>query len=342
MGSVKDLFITRKATKDRCGAGRFTFSDRYSVFDWGEMPDLIPHKGEALTLMTAYFFERLEEAGIPTHYRGVVSDDGVAPLSKLPHPERTMEVRLVRVLRPTLRRDHVYDYDHFKEETGNRLIPLEIIYRNFLPEGSSFVKRVQNGSILLKDYGLDQIPHPEDRLPRPIFDFSTKLEPTDRYLTPAEAMDISGLTAAAFQRAQDILQQVNLLINRILAPVGVVNVDGKIELGMGDKGELMVVDALGTPDECRFYFQGFHVSKEVARIYYRGTHWYRAVEAAKREDRERWKERVPEPPPPLPPEHRTLISAMYRSLANTVTGRIWFPDTPALEDVVRSLKEAAF
>ena len=155
-------------------------------------------------------------------------------------------------------------------------------------------------------------------------------------------MDISGLTAAAFQRAQDILQQVNLLINRILAPVGVVNVDGKIELGMGDKGELMVVDALGTPDECRFYFQGFHVSKEVARIYYRGTHWYRAVEAAKREDRERWKERVPEPPPPLPPELRTLISAMYRSLANTVTGRIWFPDTPALEDVVRSLKEAAF
>jgi phosphoribosylaminoimidazole-succinocarboxamide synthase len=342
MGSVKDLIITRKATRDRCGTGRFTFSDRYSVFDWGEMPDLIPNKGEALTLMTAFFFERLEEAGIPTHYRGVVSEGGVVPLAKLAHPERALEVRLVRVVRPALRRDHTYDYSQFREETGNRLIPLEIIYRNFLPEGSSFVKRVQNGSILLKDYGLDQIPHPEDRLPKPIFDYSTKLEPTDRYLTPAEALDISGLSASAFQRAQEILQQVNLLINRILTPLGLVNVDGKIELGVGDKDELMVVDALGTPDECRFYFQGFHVSKEVARIYYRGTDWYHAVEAAKREDRERWKERVSAPPPPLPPGLKNLISAMYRSLANAVTGRIWFPETPPIEDVVRSLKEAAF
>ena len=54
------------------GIGRFHFSDRYSVFDWGEMPDHIEGKGAALCLMGAYCFEHLEEKGVKTHYRGLV------------------------------------------------------------------------------------------------------------------------------------------------------------------------------------------------------------------------------------------------------------------------------
>ena len=37
----------------------FEFSDDYSVFDWGKMPDKIEHKGRALALIGAYFFEQL-------------------------------------------------------------------------------------------------------------------------------------------------------------------------------------------------------------------------------------------------------------------------------------------
>ena len=58
------------------GTARFRFSDRYSVFDWGEMPDLIDGKGAALCLIGAYCFERLEERGVRTHYRGLVDEDG--------------------------------------------------------------------------------------------------------------------------------------------------------------------------------------------------------------------------------------------------------------------------
>lgn len=236
MGSVKDLIITKKATKDRCGVGRFVFSDRYSVFDWGEMPDLIPHKGEALTLLTAYFFELLEREGIKTHYRGIVTEGRTVRLPALARPEHTLEVKLVRVVRPRLRTDHSYDYAPFREEHGNLLIPLEIIYRNYLPDGSSFVRRVQDGSILLKDYGLDKIPHAEDPLPHPIFDFSTKLEPTDRYLSPKEAQDISGLSQDAFRSCQEILQKVNSLISRELTRAGGVNVDGKMSSDSMKKG----------------------------------------------------------------------------------------------------------
>ncbi|HLD77425.1 MAG TPA: phosphoribosylaminoimidazolesuccinocarboxamide synthase, partial [archaeon] len=38
MGSVKDLAVVRPTTETTMGIGRFHFSDRYSVFDWGEMP----------------------------------------------------------------------------------------------------------------------------------------------------------------------------------------------------------------------------------------------------------------------------------------------------------------
>jgi len=40
MGSVKDLEVLKRPTKGKMGLAWFRFSDRYSIFDWGEMPDL--------------------------------------------------------------------------------------------------------------------------------------------------------------------------------------------------------------------------------------------------------------------------------------------------------------
>ena len=59
MGSVKDISILEKASADSFGKARFSFSNRYSVFDWGEMPDHLEHKGESIALLSAYFFEKL-------------------------------------------------------------------------------------------------------------------------------------------------------------------------------------------------------------------------------------------------------------------------------------------
>ncbi len=74
MGSVKDLKVLEQAFENRAGLGNFVFSDRYSVFDWGEMPDHILNKGRALAFMAAYNFEELERRGIKSHYRGLVTD----------------------------------------------------------------------------------------------------------------------------------------------------------------------------------------------------------------------------------------------------------------------------
>ncbi|TKX76193.1 phosphoribosylaminoimidazolesuccinocarboxamide synthase, partial [Halorubrum sp. SD626R] len=54
MTSVKEFRVDEPATADATGRGRFVFTDAYSVFDWGQMPDAIPHKGASLCAMGAY------------------------------------------------------------------------------------------------------------------------------------------------------------------------------------------------------------------------------------------------------------------------------------------------
>ena len=38
----------------------FEYTDAYSVFDWGKMPDALARKGEALAVLAADWFEKLE------------------------------------------------------------------------------------------------------------------------------------------------------------------------------------------------------------------------------------------------------------------------------------------
>src|SRR5690349_9069930 len=56
-GSVKDLH-------GPVGVGHhpslvFRYTDAFSVFDWGRMPDVLSQKGEALAVLAAHWFETL-------------------------------------------------------------------------------------------------------------------------------------------------------------------------------------------------------------------------------------------------------------------------------------------
>lgn len=346
MGSVKDLEVIEKPTRDSMGVGRFHFSDRYSVFDWGEMPDHIEGKGAALCLMGAYCFEKLEEKGVKTHYRGLVDAKGrTIRFDELEQPSNIMEISLVNVYRPKAYIEGgklKYDYSIFTLNLTNYLIPLEIIYRNSLPEGSSIFKRLEQGLVTLKELGLDHMPKPGEKLAKPIFDVSTKLEEGDRYITWEEAQEIAGLTDGEVEAVKALLSTVNETITEIAQKSSLANEDGKIELAFDPKRQLMVVDVVGTLDECRFTYQGVHVSKEVARVYYRQTEWYKAVEEAKHMAAEKgikdWKSLCNMNPPKLDPQLKTIISEMYMAAANALTNRKLF-DTPNLAEVVRKYRE---
>jgi len=346
MGSVKDLDVISRPTKDKMGLGRFKFSDRYSVFDWGEMPDLIEGKGEAICVMGAYCFERLEEKSIMTHYRGLVERNGkTVHLDELAQPSNVMEISLVNVHKPkTVTREGklCFDYGIYTPKLSNCLIPLEIIYRNGLPEGSSVFKRLEQGSVTYEQLGLDHYPKAGEKLKKPIFDVSTKLEDKDRYVTWDEAKEMASLTHGEVVEIKDLLMKVDGMITQTASEAGLVNEDGKIELAFNDERKLMVVDVLGTLDECRFTYNGLHVSKEIPRQFYRKTRWFKEVEKAKKEAEtegvQDWKKLCRSKPPKLDPKLKTIISEMYMAASNALTQRRAF-DVPSLADVVKKYEE---
>jgi phosphoribosylaminoimidazole-succinocarboxamide synthase len=346
MGSVKDLEVIQKPTRDVMGTGRFHFSDRYSVFDWGEMPDHIRSKGAALCLMGAYCFEQLEKKGVKTHYRGLVNKNGkILTFKETESPTNIMEVNLVNVYKPQTRAVHgklQYDYSIFTSNLKNYLIPLEIIYRNGLPEGSSVFKRLEQGKVTLKDLELDHQPEPGEHFAKPLFDVSTKLEETDRYVTWKEAEQIAGLTSQETAAVKTVLSKVNSTISEIASHAGLANEDGKIELAFDYERRLIVVDVVGTLDECRFTYDGVHVSKEVARQFYKKTTWYQDVEEAKKAAETQgvkdWKTLCRSQPPKLDSKLKTIIGEMYMAAANELINRKLF-DAPRLAEIIKSYRQ---
>jgi phosphoribosylaminoimidazole-succinocarboxamide synthase len=274
---------------------------------------------------------------IPTHYLGLVEDEKVKRLSEMKEPANTMQIKLLRVIKPELS-GITYDYSKYKNEKGGFLIPLEVIYRNYLPPGSSVFKRLQKGEIKPEDLGLNAMPEPNQKLDKPIYDVSTKLEITDRYMTWNEAQFISGMSNNELIELKALTKIIDNLITAEFSRIGLVNEDGKIEAGFDLKRRLMLVDVFGTLDECRFTYDGLPVSKEIARVHYRDTKWFKAVEEAKEKDRQHWKEICEVSPEPLTPKLKMLISQIYTGVTNEITQVEWFKNVPPIKDILKEIK----
>ncbi|WP_159904616.1 phosphoribosylaminoimidazolesuccinocarboxamide synthase [Salinirussus salinus] len=342
MTSVKDFRVEEPATPEALGRGSFRFTDDYSVFDWGKMPDEIPDKGASLCTMGAFNFELLEAAGIPTHYRGVVIDGepldvdtaldhGVAP--------REMAIDLAQVPDLPFDEREGYDYDAYHEAAGsNYVVPLEVVFRNRVGAGSSLRSRTEPG-----EHGLDHGAWPEGAvdLPEAVVEFSTKYEEQDRYLDPAEADRIAG--AAELAELEALAREVNRVVTERAAETGFVHQDGKIECVYHD-GDLLVADVVGTFDENRFSYDGQQVSKEVLRQYHKRTQpgWVEAVGAAKAEADRRgvadWKGLCDRAPDPLENHVLGVARDLYCAGTNAYVGREVF-DAPTIDEAVASVRD---
>jgi phosphoribosylaminoimidazole-succinocarboxamide synthase len=263
----------------------------------------------------------------------------------LDEPSHIMEVDVVNVFKPqSYSSDYGglrYDYAVYTPELSNFLVPLEIIYRNGLPEGSSVFKRLAAGDLQPEDLGLDHYPLPGEELKAPVFDLSTKLEKGDRYITWLEAKEIASLSDDEEKKIKDVLLKVDTLITKVSLKAKLKNEDGKIELAFDSARQPMVVDVIGTLDECRFTYEGLHVSKEIARQFYKKTKWYKDIEEAKEEARKKgvedWKTLCKSQPERLVPDLKNIIRNMYTSTANEFMGSKIF-DSPKLADVMKQYK----
>ncbi|MCX6768074.1 MAG: phosphoribosylaminoimidazolesuccinocarboxamide synthase [Candidatus Micrarchaeota archaeon] len=298
-GSAKDIHVLREPDGAALGEGLMEFRDDYSIFDYGVMPDQIPGKGASLAALSEYNFKEVEKLGVKTHYRG--NENGL------------VKIVLARVLYP--------QKNEIREGETNYLVPLEIIFRNALPAGSSVFKRIAAGETTWEAFGFDEAPAPGTRLEKPIIDVATKLEPTDRYLSWEEAMDMARISEKQLAEIKEIALKVDGYLNRQAASAGLFHEDGKIEVIVDDKGGFLVADVFGTLDENRFEYGGsgrMEVSKQILRDYYKKTPWYNELEAAKKktDNKKEWPK-----PPRMPAGLADKIGNIYKSFAAGWTGK---------------------
>jgi phosphoribosylamine--glycine ligase len=309
-GSVKDIY------QDDRNSLYFKFSDRYSIYDWGEMPDHIPNKGKSLAAMSTSFFELLDQLHIPHHFLGSEANGDY------------IKVKKVNVLKPT-KVDNKYDYEAYQTRPTNTLVPLEIIFRNGLPEGSSFFKRA-NDTHYLKTLGIDKLPEKNDFFKEPVIEFSTKLEPMDRYLSYTEAKYIAGLTDQEFENLIHLTRDLSRKLSKVFEQMGLELWDGKFEFAfhLDHNGirDFQLVDSIGL-DELRVLKNGVHLSKELIRQYYQGTKWMNQLSSYKGRFGDEWKKNMildGITPKHLDKSFLEITSELYTSfssdLKNVITG----------------------
>lgn len=347
----------------------FEFSDRYSIFDWGQMPDQLDGKGAALAWMADFFFRYLGDAKNWQSWQApeklaqlpqlkALRADGAAhhALGLLAGMNRCMAVEPVHVLRPDSKNAMgklVWDYSAYAAKPENTLVPLEVIFRFGVPEGSSLLQRTGDAAYC-KDIGLDAAPKAGDVFALPVIEFSTKLETSDRYLSYAEAREIAGLDAAEFDALRGLTQLYALRLRDVFAGIGVQLWDGKLEFAFGLKGAdglrgFKLVDSIG-PDELRLTLDGVHLSKEALRSVYRGGNWYAQIDIAKklaasRGDKD-WKrictDELGAQPAPLNADVKKQAEMIYGGIARALSARYdggtAFAQAWDLADVVAGFK----
>lgn len=281
----------------------FRFTNDISVFD-KHIPSEIPHKGETLAATAAHWFGLLGELGIPHHFLGRSGPTA-------------MRVRRVEVVpKPKTLGPHPKNY----------LVPLEFIVRYYV--AGTIWDRVRSGKVSAVDLGFPA-GHPVaygEKLPAPFFEVTTKLEPVDRPLAEAEALELACLEKSQLESMRKTILTIDAAMEKAIAPRGLLHVDGKKEFAVDREGVLMVVDTFGTADEDRFwdaaeYARGHPVdfSKEFVRQHYRTSGYYDTLAKAREAG-------SPEPEiPPLPPALVEEVSRLYTTVYERLTGRRFAP-----------------
>ncbi len=292
-GKVKDVYEVNDSELE------FIFTDRISVFD-KIIPSEVPFKGETLARTSAYWFEVCKDSGIKTHYL------------RLLKPNR-MRVKKVKV---------ISDQNQLKLQETGYLIPLECITRYYVY--GSLWDRVANADIepIALSFPKNHKIVLGEKLPKPFFEVTTKLEIVDRSLTELEALQISALRKNEFDQMKDIALYIDQEMDQRIMPRGIIHVDGKKEFAFDEERNIMIVDTFGTADEDRFWdYEEFKAgryverSKEIVRQYYRKIGYHNKLMNARKEGKE-------EPPiPPLPQAMLESVSKVYIQLFEDLTGQ---------------------
>ena len=200
-------------------------TDRLSAFDF-ILPDPIPGKGEVLTTLSNFWFEKLQHI-IPNHL------SGINPESVVSGEAEKNQVRgrsfVTKKLQP---------------------LPIEAIVRGYLV-GSGWKDYQKTGTICGIKLPAGMIE--ADKLPEPLFTPSTKaaVGDHDENISYAQAVALLGEVRAAQVRDATIALYVEAA--NYAASKGIIIADTKFEFGVDEQGTLYLIDEALTPDSSRFW-----------------------------------------------------------------------------------------
>jgi len=199
-------------------------TDRLSAFDV-ILPTPIPGKGQVLTALSLFWFERLGHV-LPNHLTGIAPESVVAPHE---HPQIVGRSMVVRRFQPLM---------------------IEAVVRGYLA-GSAWKDYQASGSVcgISLPLGLREA----ERLPQPIFTPATKAPAGshDENIDFAEAERIVGDRTAAEVRRYAI--ELYTQAAAYAAARGIIIADTKFEFGADADGRLYLIDEALTPDSSRFW-----------------------------------------------------------------------------------------
>ena len=279
-GKVRDIYD--------CGDSLLMVaSDRISAYDF-ILPDEIPHKGEILTRISAFWFDRFKDL-VPNHMISV--DPADFPAEYRPYADyltgRSMLVKKAKT------------------------VPIECIVRGYLT-GSGKKTYDADGTvcgITLPD-GLTEA----SKLPEPLFTPSTKaaLGDHDENISYERCAQIVGAEVA--EQLRDASLAIYKAAAEYAATRGIIIADTKFEFGFID-GQLTLIDECLTPDSSRFWpaegYAAGHVQPSYDKQYVRD--WLRA----------NWD--MTGEPPRIPAEVIKGTSERYEEAFQIITGTVFTP-----------------
>jgi phosphoribosylaminoimidazole-succinocarboxamide synthase len=199
-------------------------TDRLSAFDC-VLPNPIPHKGEVLTQLSAFWFRLLEDV-VPNHLITINTDQMPEPIRR--RPDLCGRSTLVK---------------------RTEVFPVECVVRGYL-EGSGIKDYAATGSICGHKLppGLRQC----DRLPEPIFTPATKAASGHD-----ENIDFEKFTGIVGRDDAEFLRETSLTLysraSEYAASRGIIIADTKFEFGRDSEGNILLIDEVLTPDSSRFW-----------------------------------------------------------------------------------------
>jgi phosphoribosylaminoimidazole-succinocarboxamide synthase len=258
-------------------------SDRLSAFDV-VLPQPIPGKGEVLTRVSRFWFERVGHI-LPNQLAAITVDEVVTdPAERAQLGDRALVARRLQPL------------------------PVEAIVRGYLI-GSGWKDYLQSGAIC-------GIPLPAglrlaDRLSEPIFTPSTKaaLGTHDENIDFDRTATLLGRDLA--NQVRDAALAIYTECAAYARDRGILIADTKFEFGLDEAGRLYLIDEVLTPDSSRFWPENQYTpgqsppsfDKQFVRDYLETLDW----------------DKTP-PGPELPQEIIDKTAAKYREAEERLTG----------------------